>query len=353
MRPLTLLLDVHFGGAVLRAARFGLVGASGLVVNQLLLAAFTELGSVHYVVAAVFATQGSTTWNFALSNSWVFNDRSPRRSALVRLAQCLVVNNAMLLGRGPLLVAMTEGLGIHYLVSNVVTLVMFTLIRYVLADRWIWVRTGSTLCAAYDYDVHGIIRIASDACLPELAYFQTSHPIERPDVRVHVGRPAAPAVGAPEPAGPNHRLLRYQEVLRQFGFWVEIAYGESVEVTVSPLLRFSGHVLYTNVVEPLLRWMLVQRGYALMHGACIKLANGALLITARTDTGKTSTILHLLAQHNLGFLSDDMVILRPDGRALCYPKPLTISRHTLSSPCRRPFAFTSGTWRLRSCAWLW
>jgi hypothetical protein len=90
-------------------------------------------------------------------------------------------------------------------------------------------------------------------------------------------------------------------------------------------------VLYTNVIEPMLRWMLVQRGYALMHGACIAAPDGALLVTARTDTGKTSTLLRLLARQRLGFLSDDMVILRPDGEVLCYPKPLTISHHTLGA----------------------
>jgi hypothetical protein len=75
--------------------------------------------------------------------------------------------------------------------------------------------------------------------------------------------------------------------------------------------------------------MLVQKGYALVHGACTCLDGQAALVTAKTDTGKTTTILRLLTHHPLAFLSDDMVILRPDGKLLCYPKPLTISRHTL------------------------
>jgi len=32
------------------------------------------------------------------------------------------------------------------------------------------------------------------------------------------------------------------------------------------MLRYSPHVLYTNVIEPLLRWTFVKRGYALVHG---------------------------------------------------------------------------------------
>jgi hypothetical protein len=104
-----------------------------------------------------------------------------------------------------------------------------------------------------------------------------------------------------------------------------------MEVVASPLLRRSPHVLYTNVVEPILRWTLVQKGCALVHGACVARHGKAVLITAETDTGKTTTILRLLSKVRASFLSDDMVIVRRDGRVLCYPKPLTISRHTLEA----------------------
>jgi len=57
----------------------------------------------------------------------------------------------------------------------------------------------------------------------------------------------------------------------------------------------------------------------------------AFLITARTDTGKTTTALKTLDSLPFSFLSDDLTLLTPDGRVLTYPKPLTISRHTLSA----------------------
>ena len=67
-----------------------------------------------------------------------------------------------------------------------------------------------------------------------------------------------------------------------------------------------------------------------MHGACLACGDDAYLITARTDTGKTTTILRTLdSQPSFDFLSDDLTIISPDGRVLPYPKPLTISRHTL------------------------
>jgi dolichol-phosphate mannosyltransferase len=116
------------------------------------------------------------------------------------------------------------------------------------------------------------------------------------------------------------------------GFALEMIRGESVEIIASPLLRRSPHVLYTNAVEPLLRWLFVERGYALVHGACVANGDDAYLITARTDTGKTTTILRLLDHEpTWDFLSDDLTLLAPDGRVMMYPKPLTISKHTLSS----------------------
>jgi len=104
-------------------------------------------------------------------------------------------------------------------------------------------------------------------------------------------------------------------------------------VLASPLLRWSPHVLYTNLAEPILRWTLVEKGYALIHGACLAVDGRAHLITARTDTGKTTTLLQILSRqsHNaaLGFIADDLTIVSPDGRVRPYPKPLTISAHTV------------------------
>jgi dolichol-phosphate mannosyltransferase len=329
LRYLRLLLDLRWQGQLERLMRFGMVGATGLVVNQLLLAACTELIGLHYLISAVLATQGSTGWNFILTDAWVFRDRATTRSALSRFIQSALMNNLLLLGRGPLLVALTSGLGVHYLVSNLVTLLAFMLTRYLISDRWIW-SEGATQ-GTFHYDVHGILRIASEAPLPELAYFRTGAPLDQPHLRIRIGRG-----GRPRTKRPTHAVgdgfFRYCEALGPLGFWVEIARDDvCTEVVAGHLLRWSPHVLYTNVVEPMLRWMLVQQGYALMHGACVASGDEGLLVTARTDTGKTSTLLRLLARQRLGFLSDDMVILRPDGAVLCYPKPLTISHHTLDA----------------------
>lgn len=175
-----------------------------------------------------------------------------------------------------------------------------------------------------NYDIHGIISVQSDVALPELAAFRIEGQLAAPDISVKLG------YVTPGSANVENRIATYLESPGQRGFAVTMKLGEHVQITASPFLRHSPHVLYTNVVEPVLRWSFVERGYALVHGACLAIGDRAFLITARTDTGKTTTVLKTLdANHDYSFISDDLTLLHEDGTVLSYPKPLTISRHTL------------------------
>jgi len=289
LRYAALLLDLRFYGPVGRLVRFGLVGASGLVVNQLVFWGLTDSVGIHYVASAGFATLGSTLWNFSLTEKWVFGDRASGQSARHRLAQFLLVNTTALLLRVPLLVLLTWALAGAYLLSNMLTLLALSLLRFLLADSWIWADPLSKARQKwFHYDIHGIVRVASQVSLPELDYFYTPGPLASCDLRVSVGRSTFPADDAAGASVDGQRRFCYLEGLGSAGFWVEISPGEPMEVLVSPLLKRSRHVLY-------------------------------------------STILRILDRHPVAFLSDDMVILTRSGQVLCYPKPLTISRHTLEA----------------------
>ncbi len=181
------------------------------------------------------------------------------------------------------------------------------------------------------YDVHGIVTIGSTVLLKELESFR-SEDLEGPlDVEIRAG-----VVGD----GGFRRRTRvtqysrtaavsYQEHLGRLGADFSVEMGETIQVVVGPLLVRSPHVVYTNIVEALLRFLMVSRGYMLLHSATVELEGKGVMISARTDTGKTGTILRLLRENDSRFLSDDMTIVGPDGVALTYPKPLTISQHTL------------------------
>jgi dolichol-phosphate mannosyltransferase len=327
-RYLSQLWNLRFRALGARLGRFGVVGISGLAVNTLLLALFADVIGIWYVAGAILATQGSTVWNFLLSEHWVFRNREHAMGPLARVTTFFAMNNLALLLRIPLLFALVSGLGANHLVANVVSLLVLSLVRFGLADTYIWAR--KTDVPTFEYSLHGIITIVSDTKLPELERFMVDGGIADPTIRVRTQRIKSRGVGAEELDGGRTRL-HYAEWTRGAGFATEIELGPRVDIAVSPLLRRSPHVLYTNVVEPVLRWAFVERGYALVHAACMASQENAFLITARTDTGKTTTALKTLDNLPFSFLSDDLTLLAPDGRVLTYPKPLTISRHTLSA----------------------
>ena len=185
----------------------------------------------------------------------------------------------------------------------------------------------------FSYNIHDILQVASTYRLPELEYFRVPELFGEPDIRLRLERRRKERRRKERDSSPrrSENKIHYAESLGRFGFEVTITYKDCVEVAVSPILRLSLHVLYTNVIEPILRWALVRKGYALLHAACIAFDGRAMLVTARTDTGKTSTILQAVDNLGCTFLSDDMTIVSRDGRVMSYPKPLTISNHTLSA----------------------
>ena len=263
----------------------------------------------------------------------------------------------------------TSALHIHYLVSNLLTLIVLFLTRFVLSDQLIWRaaaaqpaapatdsgptsnggpagaqvidlaeaaarrnggRRGALRGFAYNYDVHGFASVASEVWLPELKHFSVESLSCGADVEIRVDdlrmRPRR-RIDVDESPG----VMLYTEHLGRMGANFRVEIFDRVRVTVTPLLARSPHVVYTNVVEALLRFVLASHDLALLHSATVVLDGRGVMLSAHTDTGKTATILRMLREHGGVFLSDDMTIVSPDGLVYSYPKPLTISHHTLSA----------------------
>jgi dolichol-phosphate mannosyltransferase len=356
----------------LRGLGFGLVGASGILVNTSVLWLFYHVLGIPALVGAVVATQVSTTWNFLLIDVLVYR-RPKRGTRLGRAARFYLMNNVLLLARLPVF-ALLLAVGLGVLTANALTLVMLFLVRFLVSDRVIY---GSATTAApsrdpvrllvdltasggtgptsgkkrssyltYRYDVAGVVRIGSQIRLPELEFFRAQWVSDdRVDIAVRVGD-----VGG---HGPKRRAamtesvdpvtLRYEEHLGRLGANFRVILGDPIAIEVGPLLARSPHVVYTNIIEALLRFVLVSRGKMLLHSACVELDGVGVMLSALTDTGKTATILRLLREQGGKFLSDDMTIVDATGLALCFPKPLTISSHTLRAV--QADDLTPGEWR--------
>ena len=337
VRYLLLVANLRFGKDVVRLVRFGAVGLSGTVVNLLLVALFTEIFAIYYLVSAGLATQGSTLWNYLLTNRWVFGDRSGRHDRLTKLGLFYAVNNGALLLRAPMIAFFTAVLSVNYLISTALSLVILMLFRFVLSDSLIWTRRSGMPQHArtFNYNVHDLTSVESDARLPELEPFRVPSLQQEPHVRVRIGGHDRGDATVTKNSG-QLSSFEYHDGAGPFGFQIKAVVGDTIDIRASRLLRHSPHVLYTNVVEPILRWTFVEKGYALVHGAAVAVDDDAYLITARTDTGKTTTTLRLLdrqrrASDRMQFLSDDLTLLGPDGEVLSYPKPMTISSHTVAA----------------------
>jgi glycosyltransferase involved in cell wall biosynthesis len=326
------LVVLRAGSTPRRFTRFGLVGASGLVVNMAVFAALYAIG-LHYLLGALLATSASTLWLFVLTDRWVFAGRDTVRSTRSRLGLYVVLNYAGFLVRVPLLVLLVAALGLDPLAGNLVSLLVLTLARFAVADTWIWKTAdgGPRRAVIHAYDIHGLLAVDSDVALPELERFRVPGLRTRPHVSVRTGALSRKQSELARTLAFAGRHIRYDEGLGRLGFAVDIACGRRTTIVASPLLRASPHVLYTNIVEPVLRWTFVRKGYALVHAACLSFDGEAMLVTARTDTGKTTTILRALDSYDCAFLSDDLTLLAPDGRVLTYPKPLTVSSHTVAA----------------------
>jgi dolichol-phosphate mannosyltransferase len=319
------------------------VGATGLVVNQLAFWTLTDVFGLYYLWAFLLATQFSTAWNFVLLERYVFDGTHEGRWA--RLGWYALMNNVWNVLSAPVMYAITTGFGVPKGWANWIVVCGMTLVRFAISNRLIWRdRSGGTdrpggfdaagvvpgtRQTTWTYDVHGIVKITSETPLPELERFEVPDLLGTPDIEVTVSNRGFGGLRRRVSVTEQDGEVTYIEHLGRFGFAAKIDAETLSRIQVSKLLRRSPHVAYTNVVEPVVRWLMVRKGYILAHAACLQIDGHGVLITARTDTGKTTTCLKSIKEQGSGFVSDDMVIIDPEGHALSYPKPLTISSHTL------------------------
>ena len=359
----------------LRFVGFGVIGASGIVVNTAALWFFYRTLGLNHLIGASLATQASTTWNFILVDQLIYRKRA-HGTTLGRAIRFFVMNNLLLLARLPVLQVLVDR-GVGVLVANGITLVLLFVVRFVVSDRAIFgsgaqdksrdpVRIlvdlsdpASSASAGdavpsrkrsryltYRYDVAGVMTIGSQIMLPELEFFRAQWVSDSDvDIAVRVGdvggRTPRRRAAMTEYADPT--MIRYEEHLGRLGANFRATLGDRIDVEVGPLLARSSHVVYTNILEPLLRFVTVSRGRMLLHSACVELNGTGVMLSALTDTGKTGTVLRLLREHGGRFLSDDMTVIDAEGNACCFPKPLTISAHTLRAV--RADDLTHSEWR--------
>ncbi len=183
------------------------------------------------------------------------------------------------------------------------------------------------------YDLHGIARVQSQVALYELEYFRCNE-FSNPDIIVNTTSSVTSGIHLrrsliADDYAVFHKI-KYTEHLGSLGAQFSIDFSGPIKVSVNNVISRSRHVLYVNLVEPILRFVMISKGYVLLHAACIDMNGHGILLSAPPDTGKTTAVLKAI-KHGFSFLSDDMTIISPPKTAMCFPKPMTISAHTLKT----------------------
>jgi dolichol-phosphate mannosyltransferase len=122
----------------LRFTRFGVVGGVGAVVNMAILYLLVHYGGWNHMAAAVVATEAAILSNFAMNDRWTFRDSLSSISWVGRMVRY----NAIACGGAAIslgvLAALTLGVGMHYLVANVLAIGAGTIWNYVVNSRITW-----------------------------------------------------------------------------------------------------------------------------------------------------------------------------------------------------------------------
>ncbi len=231
-------------GQAVRFVSFGLIGATGIVVNSAALWFFFHTLGWNHLLGAALATQASTTWNFVLVDTVIYRKRA-HGTHLGRAVRFFTMNNLLLLARLPVFQLLIDR-GLPILIANGITLVLLFVVRFVVSDRAIFASAGKDtrrdpvrvlvdLAApdgggpdgpasarkrsqylTYRYDVAGVVTVGSQVMLPELEFFRAQHIADNDvDIAVRVGLSSHgdPLRGAPRPARRQlpraHRRARH------------------------------------------------------------------------------------------------------------------------------------------------
>lgn len=131
-------INDYFQDTKKRFFKFAVVGLSGIVVNEGLLAFLTEIHQFKVALAGGIAIETSILTNFLLNNFWTWKD-SHRKSFFIRLIQYHSVSLIAGLINYVILIGLTH-YGWHHLIANLVGIAVGTMINFLLNHHWTFAR---------------------------------------------------------------------------------------------------------------------------------------------------------------------------------------------------------------------
>ena len=300
--------------------RFLVVTLLSILGNTGLFAIILNWNLFPPTVAALLAAELTWLAIFFALEIWVFSERESDGRRRRFWGYFLLTQIGVFAVHLPIFYVLSALLGANLLLANLISFIVVGLVRYLLSEQWVWTRSAMAWQSQrYFYNLHDLLRIESQVPLRDLDYFSADFSTADADIQVRVDRQGTPTY---VPGG-----ISYDDQLGRFGFGLTVVPGDYTQVVVSPLLEHSPDFLYTNIIEPILRWRLVQKGYAMVKAACVAKGKQAVLISADQDLGLA--VSQLCEKYDYAFLADDLTILDARGNVYNYPKPLTVDRSML------------------------
>lgn len=122
-----------------RFARFSAVGASGVIVQTVMLGVLLRVAGMHYLAATAVAVEASVLHNFVWHRRWTWADR-PRPRVVVSLLRFNATNGATsLIGNLALMFLLVGLLHLSPHAANLITIVICSLVNFALADRFVFI----------------------------------------------------------------------------------------------------------------------------------------------------------------------------------------------------------------------
>ncbi len=118
--------------------KFGIVGGSGVLVNMGLLFILTRLLHVRLEIASPIAIEVSILSNFLLNNLWTFRKRNTHIPFWSRLLRYHLVTGLAGIVNYLVLLLLVNKFGMHDMISNLIGIMIGTVINYSLNSLWTW-----------------------------------------------------------------------------------------------------------------------------------------------------------------------------------------------------------------------
>lgn len=124
-----------------RILKFCAVGLSGIIINETILWALTEIYGLYYLVSNIASTESAILNNFIWNELWTFHDTNDdiKSSIIERITKFHISRFGGVLLGFLLLILFTEIFGVNYLISNIFSILIIMVYNYITSKEWVWV----------------------------------------------------------------------------------------------------------------------------------------------------------------------------------------------------------------------